>query len=201
MVYRLGTAGKYLQGPQTFEYSYKIQMRDLELSNNKDYFFMNLLGNRWEFPFEAFSFRVDFEKPIDGKLIQIQMKDNQPVLFEYDDHVISGQVDEIFNSGDPLTILVDLGTGYFNFKNYDYTLYGLVGSLGSLGLVIFIYSRHGKKYPVVDSVEFTAPEGLNSADVGYIYYGHYSNEGIISLIIYWASEGYILIEEVDKKNI
>lgn len=201
VVYRLGTAGKYLQGPQTFEYSYKIQMRDLELSNNKDYFFMNLLGNRWEFPFEAFSFRVEFEKPIDGKLIQIQMKDNQPVLFEYDDHVISGQVDEIFYSGDPLTMLVDLDTGYFNFKNYDYTLYGLVGSLVALGLVIFIYSRHGKKYPVVDSVEFTAPEGLNSADVGYVYHGNYSNEGIISLIIYWASKGYILIEEMDKKNI
>lgn len=201
VVYRLGTAGKYLQGPQTFEYSYKIQMRDLELSNNKDYFFMNLLGDRWEFPFEAFSFRVEFEKPIDGKSIQIQMKDNQPVLFEYEDHVISGQVDEIFYSGDPLTMLVDLDTGYFNFKNYDYTLYGLVGSLVALGLVIFIYSRHGKKYPVVDSVEFTAPEGLNSADVGYVYHGHYSNEGIISLIIYWASKGYILIEEMDKKNI
>lgn len=201
VVYRLGTAGKYLQGPQTFEYSYKIQMRDLELSNNKDYFFMNLLGNRWEFPFEAFSFRVEFEKPIDGKLIQIQMKDNQPVLFECDNHVISGQVDEIFYSGDPLTMLVDLDAGYFNFKNYDYTLYGLVGSLVALGLVIFIYSRHGKKYPVVDSVEFMAPEGLNSADVGYVYHGHYSNEGIISLIIYWASKGYILIEEMDKKNI
>ena len=38
-----------------------------------------------------------------------------------------------------------------------------------------------------------APEGLNSADVRYVYYGHYSNEGI-SLIIYWASKGYILIE-------
>ena len=201
VVYRLGTAGKYLQGPQTFEYSYKIQMRDLELSNNKDYFFMNLLGDRWEFPFEAFSFRVEFEKPIDGKSIQIQMKDNQPVLFDYDDHVISGHVDEIFYSGDPLTMLVDLDTGYFNFKNYDYTLYGLVGSLVALGLVIFIYSRHGKKYPVVDSVEFMAPEGLNSADVGYVYHGHYSNEGIISLIIYWASKGYILIEEMDKKNI
>ena len=79
VVYRLGTAGKYLQGPQTFEYSYKIQMRDLELSNNKDYFFMNLLGNRWEFPFEAFSFHVEFEKPIDGKRFN-SSKDNQPVL-------------------------------------------------------------------------------------------------------------------------
>ena len=44
VVYRMGTAGVYLEGPVTFEYAYTIQTRDLKLSNNEDYFFMNLLG-------------------------------------------------------------------------------------------------------------------------------------------------------------
>ncbi len=202
VVYRMGTAGVYLEGPVTFEYAYTIQTRDLKLSNNEDYFFMNLLGDRWDFLIRSFSFEIEFESEIAGMPVAVQGGRDSTVLpFEASSKVITGNYDSDMKPSGAITILVTLGEGFFSFKNYDYTLLGLIGALLVLGFSIVTYFKHGVKHPVVDSVEFKPPNGFNSAEVAYIYKGVISGKDVVSLIIYWASKGFLTIEELADDNI
>ena len=48
-------------------------------------------------------------------------------------------------------------------------------------------------------MEFYPPDGLNSADLGFIYKGRSEQKDIISLLIYLANKGYLKIEEFEEK--
>lgn len=201
-VYRMGTEGVYLKGNQTFEYTYQLQLKDLRLSNNEQLFFMNLMGDRWEFPFNALTFSVSFDKDISGSPVEIQAGRNNTVVdYSLESNRISGYFDQTLMPGEALTIVVDVPDHYFVFDNYDYTFYTILVSVGVLIIVALLFYRFGKDTPIVDSVEFTAPDGFNSAEVAYIYKGSINMNDITSLIIYWASQGYLIIEELDNDEI
>lgn len=202
VVYRLGTEGKYLEGAQTFKYSYDIQMRPLDLTTGEDYFFMNLVGDRWDFDIQSFSYEITFDKSIADMPIEVQAGYNNTVMdFERTDHSISGYYDVDTKPSGAVTILVQMGEDYFNFRSFDYTYIGFFLSIVLLLFTILMYQKHGIDHPVVQTVEFKPPSGINSAEVGYIYKGSISSENVVSLIIYWASEGYLTIEEISKKDI
>ncbi|MDE8209599.1 hypothetical protein PT115_09135, partial [Erysipelothrix rhusiopathiae] len=40
----------------------------------------------------------------------------------------------------------------------------------------------------------------SSAEIGYVYRGYSKSQDIVSLIIYWASKGFLTIEELDEKG-
>lgn len=201
-VYRMGSEGVYLKGDQTFEYTYQLQLKDLRLSGNEQLFFMNLMGDRWEFPFNAVSFSVSFDKDISGSPVEVQAgKNNTIVDYTLESNRVFGQFDQTLMPGEGLTVVVDVPDHYFTFANYDYTFYTLLVSAGVLIVVAILFYRYGKDTPIVDSVEFTAPDGFNSAEVAYIYKGSMSVNDITSLIIYWASQGYLIIEELDDDEI
>jgi len=50
---------------------------------------------------------------------------------------------------------------------------------------------------VVDTVEFYPPEGLDPAQMGFIYQGLVSRRGIASMAVYYADKGYLNIEYAD----
>lgn len=51
----------------------------------------------------------------------------------------------------------------------------------------------------VEPVMFYPPEGINSAEAGYLIDGRASNEDMTSLIFYWASLGAIKIKGIDEE--
>jgi uncharacterized membrane protein YgcG len=61
--------------------------------------------------------------------------------------------------------------------------------------------RFGKDDLLVETVEFNPPAGYSSAQVGYIFDGAVDNKDVVSLIIEWAAQGYLTIEELEGKNI
>jgi hypothetical protein len=54
---------------------------------------------------------------------------------------------------------------------------------------------------VIPTVEFYPPPELTSADIGYIFDNQVDTKDITSLILYWASKGYLAIEETMEKII
>ena len=50
-------------------------------------------------------------------------------------------------------------------------------------------------------MEFYPPNGMNSADLGFIYKGHSEQKDIISLLIFLANKGYLRIEEFEEKTL
>ena len=68
----------------------------------------------------------------------------------------------------------------------------------ALGTVLWVFM--GRKKQIFPTVEFYPPQGLTSADVGYLIYGRVDLFDITSLIIYWADKGYLSITEESVKN-
>lgn len=201
VVYRLGTEGVYLLGEQQFKYSYTIETMDLRLHNNEQLFFMNILGNRWQFPMERVSYKVEFEKDIGDVPIYVQGgKNSEDQLFVRKGNIITGEINQVLYPGDAATIVVDVDNQYFKFRNVDFLNLSLFAGVASLVLAVFLYLKFGRDYPLVDTVEFSAPAGISSAEMGYIYRGYNESKDVLSLIVYWASKGYLTIEELDESN-
>ena len=67
----------------------------------------------------------------------------------------------------------------------------LVGML--IGVVVFTILKRRK--PVIEVVEFSAPEGMTPADAGYLIDGRVDDRDISALLVFWAEKKYLEIEE------
>lgn len=196
VVIRIGDPDIYIEGNKSYTFAYDIQMYPWT-QTDKDIFYMDLISNRWDFPIHQNDFEITFPRNVENEVYFYASKDNRPVDFQVVDNVIKGSFMGTLNR-EALTVETSLGDNYFDYPKSDYSIFVLGGQLLFTLLVSLIYLKFGKDYHVVDSVEFTAPDGLSSADVGYVYRGIVSTDDVISLIIYWASKGFLIIEELEK---
>ena len=197
-VIRIGNPDIFLEGEKTYTYAYDIQMYPWT-GTETDIFYMDLISDQWDFPIHQNDFEITFPEDVSNEVFIYASKDNRPVDFSVEANVIKGSFMGTLDR-EALTVETKLGDNYFNYPKSDYSNYILVGQGLFIALLTLLYFKFGKDYHVVDSVEFTAPDGLSSADTGYVYRGLVSNDDVISLIIYWASKGYLIIEELGKNE-
>lgn len=90
-------------------------------------------------------------------------------------------------------------------KAFEYKIPGwiddyILKSLIIIPIILGIYLIFGnKKLRFISPVEFYPPEGMNSAELAYLYNGSISNSDITTLIFYWASQNHLKIVE-RKRN-
>lgn len=201
VVYRLGTKGRYLNGENVFTFSYSIQTHDLEITDESDIFIFNIVGKDWQFDLGQVAYEVTFEKDLPQNLeIKIEGKKNAGFLdYTRSGNTISGTYQIL--DGSAVTLLTKLPHGYFNFPNTDFTMIG-VGAIGIVSLLsIVMFMLFGRDYPVVETVEFTAPDGLSSAETAYIFRGYLKTNDVVSLIVFWASKGLLSLEELPDDEV
>lgn len=59
----------------------------------------------------------------------------------------------------------------------------------------------GRDDPVVETVEFHAPDGMNSLDVAFAYKGEVGKSDVVSLVVYLAQKGYLTIKQTENSFI
>ena len=102
--------------------------------------------------------------------------------------------------GEALTMYQPLSEGYFDVsRSYTFDIVLLVILLALIIVLIVFYVMHRRKHDLIDVVEFKAPDGLTPTEAGYIIDRTVSGDDITSLIVYWASKGYVEIQEKEKK--
>ncbi len=102
--------------------------------------------------------------------------------------------------GEALTVYQPLSEGYFDVsRSYTFDIVLLVILLALIIVLIVFYVMHRRKHDIIDVVEFKAPDGLTPTEAGYIIDRTVSGDDITSLIVYWASKGYVEIQEKEKK--
>lgn len=194
---KIGDPEKYLKGLQTFEYSYQIQTKDLNL-NNQQMLYFNLVGDLWSENIENVSFSIDMPKPFKDKPEFVTTNTYNKVNYSIkNDDTITGSVNSTFNPGDALTIKLDLPDNYFNypinkFLKFSTIILVIMAIISFISIVMYFKNRRVKLIPIL---EFKAPHNLSSAQVAYIYHGKISLVNMSSLFIYWASKGYLKIKE------
>lgn len=200
LVIRVGTPGMYLSGNHTYSYSYEMHTQDITNSDSNlvglDLFYLNLVSN-WEFPIESVSLKVDFPKDFNEKVLVYGPNSNLNAV------ITSNTVEVDYSNLKPyeaITIEIPFKDGYFVFPSNDYVFLGL----GIISLVcvlaLLLYPKYGKEYPLVETLMFKGPDGISSAEAGYIFRGHTTDKDIVSLIVYWASKGYVKLIELEDSD-
>ncbi len=200
LVLRIGDPSFWVDGKTiTYNITYKIDI-GADRNTNKDIFYFNMIGNGWNSSIENANITINLPKQTTnmptiyfGEYGSIQTAEN----FEFDGITLKYSHQNL-KAGEGLTVKIDLEDGYFN-RNY-FSVWNLINLCCVVVLLlcsVVVYTKYSNKTPLTPIVNFTAPNGLTSADIGFTIDKHIHNKDIASLIIYWANKGYLQIEEKD----
>ncbi|MDD4642437.1 MAG: DUF2207 domain-containing protein [Erysipelotrichaceae bacterium] len=202
---QIGDGDRYVEGEKMYRLSYEIQTHDLGFADKTQMIYYNLIGSEWDTTIANIDLTVNLPKDINGEEIVVTSgyygsEESSKVACEY--LVASKQIhctnSETLNNYESVTLYVPLANDYFTFPSYDQYVYGsMVFSVLLVLVFAFLYFKWGKDEPVITTVEFAPPSGLNSASVGYIIDNTINNRDITSLIIEWGKDGYLTIEDRD----
>lgn len=202
---KIGNAYEYVTGDQTYRISYKIGFGDDGAARFDEAYF-NIIGTDWEAPIKKASFSITLPKPFDENKLGFSTgyyssTGYDPDVFKYEvsGSTITGEVLRELNPFEGVTMRLELPQGYFKVPDPripDWIAMGAMALLVALCVILFI--KYGRDDKPVETVEFYAPNGLNSAEVGYIIDGAVDNRDVVSLIVYWADKGYLSIKELSK---
>ena len=207
-IIKIGDANYTLTGQNNYEISYLYNLgRDTGKEYDELYF--NLIGDEWDTSISNITFTITMPKNFDSSKLgfssgYIGSTDSSKITYNVDGNVISGKYNGTLNSGEALTVRLELPEGYFvNTGNNIFSPYYLMFIVPIIGLVIsFIFwKKYGKDEQVIETVEFYPPQGFNSLEIGFLYKGKAGNKDVISLLIYLANKGYIKITETEDKTL
>lgn len=141
----------------------------------------------------------------DKAVLSGKMEPTKKGYFNFYDTTAEGEVvphaeDCALYYGEALTVYLPLEEGYFNVpRSFTFDIVLLCVFLALVVILIVFYIRHRRKNDLIDVVEFKAPDGLTPTEAGYIIDRTVSGDDVTALIVYWASKGYVAIEEKEKK--
>lgn len=207
-VIKIGDANKIVKGNKTYTISYVIEGYD-DNNTKGDVLYLDLLPVGWETPIKSTKISLTLPDGIDLSKINVYASKygsnvlNENVNYKYDSDtnnvVITG---ENLGQGVGVTVQTDLPEGYWvDPKNNNWVKWPLIGILIGVPLIIFLlWLKFGRDPKIIKTVEFYPPEGMTSAEIGYVVDGVIDNKDMISLIMFFASKNYISINEYEKNK-
>jgi uncharacterized membrane protein YgcG len=212
---RIGHPEKYLDGKQDYLISYRVKGPFIN-AGDYDEFYWNITGNEWTATIDQVKF--DIELPDDTPLAYQDLKvftghtgsKQDSAYIEQSGRHISGTSIAGFNPGEGLTVALRLPSGYINPENaLDLQItsmqktvkefktqwpLALVPAILISLLVGFWNKLRGTRYPKIVEPQPYPPKDLNPAEVGAFYDQVVHDRDVISLLPYWAADGYIRME-------
>ena len=186
-----------LTGDKIFQYSYVIQLKDLQLKDTQ-LFYTALIGNGWQEPINEVDFTITLPKgwPHEIRIFR-ELGSQQSVVttFTVADNTLSGHIGPLAPMETlSLISLVSEQGRYFSFPiPADYTLWAVAASALLFILMVLLYFRYGKDDPLIITDEFGPIKGLSSAQIGYIIDGKITPRDMVSVLIEWGYKGYLRI--------
>lgn len=221
-VIRIGDTDKELEGKVVYSIEYTLHFPDDGFKGG-DVLFTSVLGAMCENYIKEFNYNITFDEPLpaafadslriySGKLGKKENSLNVSCKVVSQNN-ISGSAANI-NHHNAITLYANMPEGYWKGTTHPVVLevkwlgYWLMSSLISfptllviLVCILFVIvlvkllRNRGKEKPI-PVIEYSAPDGISSAEVGYIIDLSVDVEDLTSLIVWWASKGYLSIEEV-----
>jgi hypothetical protein len=130
-------------------------------------------------------------------------KSGAPVIDAENDTVtITAALTHMLALKEGMTFLLVLPEGFFAGELTDHGVYVFMWMVILVPLVILflLWFLFGHGLRIVEPVEFYPPEGLNPAAIGYLVDGKVDDKDLLSMILFWASQGYLTIEEPEKEK-
>ena len=200
---RLGDADTTIIGDKRYTISYSLNMGK-DQGADVDAIYLDLIGNDWFTIIHQADFTIDVSEfggtemtvmgyaGFDGESYE------DGVSFQRRGVMITGSTTRPLDPYEGVTLKADMAEGTMASATnpLDWVRIIAIGiPLAALIIVLSLRMRYrlgGKAVPVI---AFYPPEGLNPAEVGYIIDERVDNEDVGAMIIYWASKGFLRIEE------
>lgn len=205
----IGDKNTTVTGEKEYTISYLLDMGDDRISSY-DEFNYNIIGTEWDTVINSASFTIKFDKDVDFTGLKVYSGEygstkQGDVTFTAQNNTITGHINKPLSSFTGVTVYQKLPEGYYvgarTKSNIPYIIMAVIALISSIVLVVSLIIKKGdRKNKVVETVEFYPPEGINSAQVGYIIDGSADDKDLVSLIIWFANKGYLSIEEKNKKT-
>ncbi len=210
---KIGDGDVTLEGPQLYEIRYRVENAFLH-EKEAIQFYWNIKPSDWNALFNKIDFKVHLPNGVtldegDYFLYSGTVGSAIPTpdfLTSYSNGAFSGtsKSDVVSSGGEAVTVLLKLPLGSIKeIKPFwpFWTNYGWIIIL-TLVYIAFhaIWKKHGKDDHVTTTTSYYPPKGMDPAMVGYLIDDTGDTADLISLIPFWASNGYLTIEEIDEKG-
>lgn len=205
---RLGDEDKTIFGEKEYHITYDYVMGN-DVLEDEDEFYYNVIGVNWETSIQNISFRIEMPAEFDESKLGMTYGRYGSGTFEglsyrLEGNTIYGELDSRIRLGyhEGVTVRISLPEGYFDrVEETPWMAYAalFLGVL-AIGIAFLFWWLYGRDDPVVETVEFYPPGGLNSVELAFVYNGVSVNKDVVSLIVYLAQRGYIEIQEGTKKK-
>lgn len=199
---KIGDADRTVSGAVDYTISYRYELSN-DQSNEFDELYMNLIGAGWESTISNVTFTINMPKEFDSEKLGFTYGNsgavnNEGVNYTIEGNSIKGSLYDVLNAYEAFTVRMELPEGYFVKKIDKLDIGMLICTVMAVVLAIIsaaLWYKYGRDDEVVQTVEFYPPDGLNSAELGYIYKGQAEKGDIVSLVVYLANKGYLRIDE------
>ncbi|WP_025209786.1 DUF2207 domain-containing protein [Hippea sp. KM1] len=208
---RIGSPDRYVKG----DVVYKIRFSMFGVINRfskHDEFYYNVIGTKWPVRILRSSFNLNLPTELSKDKIKYRVfsgpfgsKHQEPAT--YFGGTVSCYVDHPLAPHNGLTVVVAFPKGYIGSGGLwlRLKLFMLNNSIFALPFFVFIalfglwyVVGRDRKRPI--AVYYKPPEDMTPAEAGMLIDDTIDNDDLIALIFYWASKGYIEIEEVENKK-
>lgn len=206
---RIGDPDAYVAGDQTYRIEYFYDGGDDRI-RAYDEFYFNLVGTEWDTSIDQMSFTVTMPKDFDAVKANLTAgglgsTGSQNAQWHVEGRVIQGMVAGL-KPYQGVTLAIELPQGYYEGVSQPINwlwIFLLYGFLILVGIGVFVLrSRNFNSSRIVPVLSFYPPDELNPAELAYVYgEEQLGNKSIASLIVYWASKGYLRIVEEEKPGL
>lgn len=206
---KIGDADIFVEGSQIYRIDYTYDGSD-DLINEYDEFYFNLIGNEWNTTIDHVDFKVTMPKAFDSNRLNItagayNSTSSEGVEWTVNGNTISGSAENL-SPYEGITLALNLDEGYYVDVSKPYSkiwIYLLMGILVILfGVALWIRTSNYRRNKIIPVLNFYPPRELNPAEIAYVFNEeHLVNTDMASIIIYWASKGYLKIYEEEKTGL
>ena len=206
-VLQIGDAYRTYTGQKDYRILYSLVCTRDE-DKNKDYLSLDLLPTGWQTPIASSDITMTLPREVDWDDVRLYTgsagskedltsdRDHFAVSYSKDGRTLSIRARDL-EQGEGITVQAELPEGYWKGVTSRKPL-GIFATIIPVMMALFmalLWRVSGKDPVVVKPVEFYPPDDITPAEVGYIVDGKVDNKDLSSMLIYFASKGYMDIRE------
>jgi uncharacterized membrane protein len=208
---RIGSVDKYLEGDVDYNIKYKVN-KAIVFKETFSEFYYDVIPTELDTKIEDATFNITFERPYEVKPDEIAgfrggygSRDTITTI-SIESNGVRGVVGALAER-EGATVAIKLNADVVKpptlFERW-YEKYGkqTIASLFLFifsGLFFFLWRKYGKDYDVIKAVRYTPPMGINPSEAGAIIDGRVDNIDILSMIPYWAQQGFVRVKRIENK--
>ena len=207
---RLGNEDEWVTSAQyVLEYDYDLGDDRIPAY---DQLFYSLNGPDWDAEIEELTFSIAFDKPLPAEGLETMTvlggawgatADRVGIEWTADENGVRGATTRPLHPGESVSVYAKLPAGYFVGARLPVTWpFWVFGGLAA-ALCLYILARaFATQQPKAAPGFVTAPpDGISPAEVGYIIDGSADDSDLVSLILQFAQQGLVTLENVpDEKG-